>query len=190
MFQKTSHFSWMKFLLWLQQPCWGVPPRFHPIPSALNFPQGFLKALNHFDTFDSTKFLLLLRVIVHLIHSQLHRYVENIWNDFMFIFLLLSFLLLYPLHRTSNIWMWREFNKPVKIKTCSRTTKVINSLSYIHYSLVPNSNWVLVHLQRYAKAQIQNNYPNIQVFWNGPNLSPVRSSFSLNFFSLNIQLPI
>jgi hypothetical protein len=28
---------------------------------------------------------------------------------------------------------------------------VINSLSYIDYSLVPNSNWVLVHLQSYAE---------------------------------------
>jgi hypothetical protein len=45
---------------------WGVPPGFHPIPSVLNSPQGFLKALNDFDTLDSTKFLL-LRVIVNLI---------------------------------------------------------------------------------------------------------------------------
>ncbi len=74
-----------------------------PSPSTPPPPQGFLKALNNFDTLDSTKFLL-LGVIVNLIHSQLHsqlhEYVENIWNDFMFIFLLLSFLLLYPLHRT------------------------------------------------------------------------------------------
>jgi hypothetical protein len=33
-----------------------------------------------------------------------------------------------------------RINKPVKIKMCSRSTKMINSLSYINYSLVPNFN--------------------------------------------------
>ncbi len=54
-------------------------------------------------------------------------------------------------HNKMNINVER-INKPVKIKTCSKgTQKVINSLSYIDYSLVPNSNWVLVHLQSYAE---------------------------------------
>ncbi len=43
-------------------------------------------------------------------------------------------------HNKMNINVER-INKPVKIKTCSKgTQKVINSLSYIDYSLVPNSN--------------------------------------------------
>ncbi len=79
MFQKNLTLVMDKVSSMIATTLWGwVPPGFHPIPSALNSPQGFLKALNDVDTLDSTKFLLLLHVIVNLIHSQLYQYVENI----------------------------------------------------------------------------------------------------------------
>jgi hypothetical protein len=77
-----------------------------------------------------------------------------------------------------------RINKPVKIKTRSRSTKMINSLSYINYSWVRNFNWALVHLQSYAEHNSKTTTQTYKFFEMGLIYSPPLLIFFFNFFFL------